>query len=359
MHFPWIINNFLSQNIIITYIYMEKRRQFLKKISGLTAGIIAPLPHLSFGKTNFSDKWGEVLPKRLLGKTGEQVTMLGVGGYHIGWTTEKDAHAVIEAALEGGIRFFDTAESYGPHTSETRYGKYLTPKYRKDIFLMTKSTASDAKTMQAHLDGSLERLKTDYLDLWQVHSVQDPADVENRIDNGIFDVVRKAKEEGKVRHVGFTGHNNPKAHLRVLEWSAANPLFETIQMPINVVDANLDHFIKKVMPVAIDQNLGILAMKTLADGRFFGKKIANSQLQWESDKPIVPDRLSMKDVLYFVWSLPVSVLITGAENEKFIKEKIALAKGFQQFDEDQRQELVSLVADLADEGKVEYYKHIS
>jgi len=338
---------------------MEKRRQFLKKISGLTAAIMVPVQYNSFGKSTMSDKWGEVLPKRKLGKTGVDVTMLGVGGYHVGWTTEKDAQAVIEAALEGGVRFFDSAESYGPHTSEIRYGKYLTPKYREEVFLMTKSTAKDAKTMQEHLEASLKRMNTDYLDLWQVHSVADPGDVDTRIKNGVFDVVMKAKQEGKVRHVGFTGHRNPKAHLRVLEKTADNSFFETIQMPINVVDANLDHFINSVLPKALDRNLGILAMKTMADGRFFEKKMKLGKMQWETDKPVVPQRLSIQAALYFVWSLPVSVLISGAENAKFIKEKIKLAKSFSSFTEKQRTKLIAKVADLADDGKVEYYKRLS
>lgn len=338
---------------------MEKRRQFLKKVSGLTAGIMIPIQNFSIGKSTFSDKWGKVLPKRKLGQTGEEVTMLGVGGYHIGWTTEKDAQAVIEAGLEGGIRFFDTAESYGPHTSEIRYGKYLSPTYRNEIFLMTKSTAQDAKTMQEHLDASLERLKTDHLDLWQVHSVMDPDDVDSRIEEGVFDVVMRAKEEGKVKHIGFTGHNNPKAHLRVMERTSTNPIFETIQMPINVVDANLNHFINTVLPVALDQKLGILAMKTMADGHFFGKKVSLDEIQWETTNPVIPNRLSIREALYFVWSLPVSVLITGAENEQFIKEKIKLAWEYSSFTEAQRTELISKVSDLAEEGKVEYYKNIS
>jgi len=338
---------------------MEKRRSFLKKISGLTAGIMVPISNISFGKNVLSDKWGYVLPKRKLGKTGVEVTMLGVGGYHIGWTTEKDAQAVIEAALEGGIRFFDSAESYGPHTSEIRYGKYLVPKYRDDVFIMTKSTAKDAKTMQEHLDASLKRLNCDYLDLWQVHSVTTKEDVDGRIENGVFEVVMKAKQQGKVKHVGFTGHQNPEGHLRVLEQTMDNPFFETIQMPINVVDANHEHFINSVLQKAIDRELGILAMKTMADGRFFGKKTRLEDVQWETQDPIVPNKLSIKEALYFVWSLPVSVLITGAENETFLKEKIKLAKGFSDFDESKRMALISKVTDIAREGKVEYYKRIS
>ena len=338
---------------------MEKRRTFIKKISGLTAGIMVPVSHFSFGKIANSDKWGTVLPKRKLGKSGVEVTMLGVGGYHIGWTTERDAQAVIEAAIEGGVRFFDTAESYGPHTSEIRYGKYLTPKYREDIFLMTKSTAKDAKTMQEHLDASLKRMKTDYLDLWQVHAVADPDDVDTRIANGVFDVVMKAKEDGKVKHVGFTGHQNPAAHLRVMERTTENPFFETIQMPINVVDANHDHFINAVLPKALENNMGILAMKTMADGRFFAQKNNLGNIKWETAKPIVPNRISMEDALNFVWSLPVSVLITGAENENFMREKIKIAKEFSAMNLAERSRLINKVTDLAEEGKVEYYKRIS
>lgn len=338
---------------------MEKRRSFIRKISGLTAGIMVPISNLSFGNTVPSDKWGALLPLRKLGKTGVQVTMLGVGGYHIGWTTERDAQAVIEAAMEGGIRFFDSAESYGPHTSEIRYGKYLVPKYRDEVFIMTKSTAKDAKTMQEHLDASLKRMNCDYIDLWQVHSVSNPEDVDTRIENGVFEVVKRARAEGKVKHVGFTGHRNPQAHLRVLERTEDDPFFETIQMPINVVDANHDHFINSVMPKALDRNLGVLAMKTMADGRFFPKKIRLGDTQWETDSPIVPDKLSIQEALYFVWSLPVSVLISGAENEDLIREKIELARNFTSFNASKREALVSKVTAMAEAGKVEYYKDLS
>ncbi len=317
------------------------------------------LPFSSQSHAEEGDRIGAVLPKRLLGKTGEWVTMLGVGGFHVGWTSERDAQAVIEAALAGGVRFFDTAESYGPHTGEIRYGKYLTPGYRKEIFLMTKSQARDAETARAHLEGSLSRMKTDYLDLWQVHSVYDPQDVDNRVANGVFDVMMEAKESGLVKHIGFTGHQNPLSHLRVLEHTAERHIFETIQMPINVVDANLDHFIQKVLPVALDRNMGVLAMKTLADGRFFSEKIRIDKVQWNTDDPVVPGRISMQEALHFVWSLPVSVLITGAENEHMMKEKIALAKSFRALSAEERAKLVERVADLAIDGKVEYYKKLS
>ena len=336
---------------------MKKRREFIQTMLGLTAGMM--LPVRSFGNLTASDQWGEILPQRKLGNTGESVTMLGVGGYHVGWTTERDAQEVIEAAIEGGIRFFDTAESYANGESERRYGKYLTPKYRDDIFLMTKTFTQDAKTAREHLEGSLRRLNTDHLDLWQIHSLQSPEDVDTRIANGLLDVVREAKESGKARHIGFTGHQNPYAHLRMLERTGGMELFSTCQFPVNLIDFASEHsFVRKVIPQAIDNNLAILAMKTLADGRFFGTKVMEGKEIWKSDDSVIPGRLSIREALFFSWSMPISVLITGAENAGFIKEKIALAKAFKEMNEATREKLANKVADLAEEGKVEYYKKV-
>ena len=336
---------------------MKKRREFIQTMMGLTAGMMLPYRSLGFNST--TDKWGEILPQRKLGNTGENVTMLGVGGYHVGWTAERDAQEVIEAAVEGGIRFFDTAESYASGESERRYGKYLVPKYRDDIFLMTKTFTQDAKTAREHLEGSLRRLHTDHVDLWQIHSLQSPEDVDTRIANGLLDVVREAKESGKARYIGFTGHQNPYAHLRMLEKTGGMELFSTCQFPVNLVDLASEHsFVRNVIPKAMNSNLAVLAMKTLADGRFFGKKVMNGEEVWQSDDPVVPGRLSMKEALFFSWSMPISVLITGAENAGFIKEKIALAKAFRKMDESTREQLAHKVADLAEKGKVEYYKKV-
>ncbi len=334
----------------------ESRRDFLKYLSGLTVGMMLPFPVAGNSYVQ-KDRLGEILPTRKLGRTNVEVTMLGVGGYHIGWTIEKDAQEVIEAALEGGIRFFDTAESYGPHTSEIRYGKYLTPKYRDIIFLMTKTYTQSGAEARKHLEESLKRMNTDYLDLWQVHSLENPEDVDTRISNGFLEVMMEAKESGKVKHIGFTGHADPDAHVRMLERTADNPLFETVQMPINVLDFSYKHsFIQQVLPIALKRNMGVLAMKTLADGRFFPVKNQGSRQVWNTDDAVVPGRISLRDALYFTWSLPVSVLITGAENAGFIREKIQLAKDFTKLSENERSGLLDKVADLAVKGTVEYYK---
>ncbi|MCW0483982.1 aldo/keto reductase [Gaoshiqia sediminis] len=251
---------------------MANRRFFIKSIAALTAGLSATPGISSNPQNSESDRLGSILPKRKLGRTNEQVTMLGTGGYHIGWTTERDAQEVIEAALEGGVRFFDTAESYSAGLSETRYGKYLTPKYRDLIFLMSKTTGKDAKTVRDHLEGTLRRLRTDQLDLYQVHAISTPDDVDNRISQGVLEEMQKAKKEGKIRHIGFTGHQNPFAHLRMLEQTNNLEVFDTVLMPVNVLDQSYFSFIENVMPKALARNLGILAIKSLADGRFFSEK---------------------------------------------------------------------------------------
>ena len=330
---------------------MANRRMFLKSLAGVTAGIT--LAGTARAGKYESDRLGEVLPKRKLGRTNEFVTMLGTGGYHIGWTTERDAQEVIEASLEGGVRFFDTAESYADGTSETRYGKYLTPKYRDLIFLMSKSTGPDAKTVQQHLEGTLRRLKTDHLDLYQVHAISTPEDVDSRIQLGVLDVLLKAKEDGKIKYIGFTGHQNPFAHARMLERTKESELFDTVLMPVNVLDQTYYSFTKNIMSKALDRNMGILAIKSLADGRFFSK---NEQAGWTSDDPVIPNYLSIKEAMHFVWSLPVSVLISGNENATFMREKIALARSFSKLSNEQITDLIDKVTHIAQTGKVEYYK---
>ncbi len=333
---------------------MNDRREFIKQMSLLTAA--AMIPNIS-GAVNQRDQWGALLPLRKLGKTGKEVTMLGVGGYHIGWTTEKDAQAVIETAMEGGIRFFDTAESYDDGGSEERYGKYLVPKYRDDVFIMTKTTAIDGKTAQDHLEASLRRMKCDYVDLWQVHSLKGPEDIDNRISNEVLDVFEKAKAEGKAKHIGFTGHQNPFGHKHMFEMTATPDNFETVQMPINLLDAHFHSFMENVLPIAIARNFGILAMKTLSAGRFFAKQEKLGVVEWKSEDPVIPNYVSVREAIHFVWSLPVSVLITGAENVEFLKEKIELAKSFTTMTEQDRLSLIDRVMEKAG-NEVEYYKSV-
>ncbi|MGM0573393.1 MAG: aldo/keto reductase [Bacteroidota bacterium] len=336
----------------------SNRRDFLKTLAGLTTGLLIPYSGFTSNAASLRDKIGERLPLRKLGNTGEMVTMLGLGGFHIGWTTEDKAKETIEAALEGGIRFFDNAESYSNGKSEERYGKYLVPQYRDDIFLMTKTYSTDAETTREHLEGSLKRLKTDALDLWQVHSLRNPGDVDKRIENKVLDVIAEAKKSGKVKYVGFTGHQSPFAHERMLD-KTGEDFFDTCQFPVNAIDASVEHsFIHQVIPRLLDRKMGILAMKTLADGRFFAKKVQNDRVIWDTNNPVVPDTLTVEEALAFPWSLPISVLITGAENPQMLREKIAIAKRFREMTKAAREDLIDKVSQLPNRDKVEYYKDV-
>lgn len=332
-----------------------KRRELLHQLT-LTGAIFAP--PIVFSSGSVSDRLGSVLPMRTLGKSGEKVTCLGLGGYHLGWPEDEAVvQATLEKALEVGIRFFDTAESYGNGRSEERYGKYLIPRYREDIFLMTKTTAGDAATARQHLEGSLRRMKTDVIDLWQIHALRTPEDTDRRLANGVLDEARKAQEEGKVRHIGFTGHASPYAHNRMTENQAARDICTACQLPVNPVDAASKHsFIKKTIPRLLDCDIGILAMKSLADGRFFARKEMNGAVKWTSDTPVIPGTLSIEECISFTLSLPVSVLITGAEKPEYVEEKAAMVRRFTARSTEQRLALAERVADFADAGEVEYYK---
>lgn len=323
---------------------MTDRRDFFKSLAALTAGMMLPNDALAQ-----RDKFGKLLPLRKFGNTGQDVTMLGIGGAHIGIADEKTAQEIIEKAIHGGVRFFDNAESYNSGRAERYYGKFLTPKYREVSYIMTKSTARNAKTMQRHLEASLKNMKTDYIDLYQIHAISSPSDVDNRIENAVLDFVLKAKGKGQIRHVGFTGHSSYKAHLRMLERTDE---LQTCQMPINMFDPNYKSFILNVLPKLVKRDMGVIAMKTLSNGGFFG---GTTHFNHGPNPRIVPKFASIKEALHFVWSLPVSVIVTGAESADMLQEKIDLVHSFYGMKEKEREALIAKVAHF-DRNLVEYYK---
>ena len=289
------------------------------------------------------------LPKRTFGRTNEKVTILGLGGWHIGEMSERDAQFAIETAMEGGIRFYDSAESYQNGGSERYLGKFLVPKYRDKVYLMSKTTAKTARTARQHLEQTLKRLQTDQLDLWQMHAVTSPKDVNQRINAGVLDIMEQALAEGKTRHIGFSGHTDPAAHLHLLGLA---DMFHAVQCPINVADVGYKSFVKTVMPELVEQNIGLIAMKTLANGGFFG---GSSHGQHGNRPRVIPNRISIEEALYFAWSLPVSVIVSGTDDLEQLNEKIALARAFSGLSEEERVNLIERVADMAGRG-VEFYK---
>ncbi len=326
------------------------RRSFLTQLAGL--GALGILPHGALGdSTTARDRLGELLPTRAFGATGESVTMLGLGGAHVGRMDERDAVETIELSIEGGVRFFDTAESYQGGGSERTLGLHLVPKYRDVSFLMSKTTAKSGDQARKHLEGTLRRLGTDTLDLWQIHAITTPDDVDARLAGGVLDVALAAKESGQVRHIGFTGHTSPAAHRRMLE-EAPVDAFQACQMPVNLADASYESFIEHVMPALVERRVAVLAMKALANGGFFG---GSDHFQHGDLPKVVPDRVSIQQAVHFAWSLPITVLITGPNEPAHMQEKIDLARSFAGMSSDERLQLIARVADMAGRG-VEFYK---
>ncbi len=251
---------------------------------------------------------------RNLGSSGPAVTNLGAGGDHIGRASERDAQAIIEKALEEGVRFFDNAPLYSEGVAEERYGKFLTPNYRDVSFIMTKTLARNKTDALADLDASLSRMKTDYVDLWQVHALETPERVEERIRDGVLDALLEAQESGKVRHIGFTGHDSFEGHLTMLDAIANQGVKMAASMiPVNPADPHFKSFVTNVLPRCVEADIGVLAMKTLAYGRFLGGNQGWRRTE-VSLEPVIPDVISLEDAFGFAWSLPVTCLVSGMES---------------------------------------------
>ena len=326
-----------------------KRRTFIKIAASGTLAAGMGIPLFSNPKTGVRDKWGELLPLNDFGSTGRKVTMLGLGGYHIGRMTERDAQATIETAIAGGIRFFDAAHSYVGGQNERHYGKLLVPKYRDEIFLMTKSTARDGKLAQQELDESLSRMNADHLDLYLMHSVSSIEHVNQLRDNGVLDVFINAKNTGKIKHIGFSGHTLPRVSSYLLE--QFRDVVECNMLPVNVVDPSYESFIREVIPTLEQRNLGIIGMKSLSGGSFWGGGFEGRRGQKEK----VIDYVTIKEAFHFSLSMPVDVLVTGPLNPEMLQEKIDLTRNFVKLSEQEQNALIDKVARFAG-NNIEYYK---
>ena len=318
---------------------MIHRRDFLRAASA--AAVCSPM--LARGE---SDKLGKLLPQRELGSTGEKVTAFGLGGHHVGKARdEKKAQALIERAIERGVRFFDNAVNYQNGLSETYYGKFLTPKYREHVFITTKSSRSTAREVRKEFEDSLRRLATDHIDLWQIHTLQSVEDVKERIDNGVVDVFLEMREKKKARYIGFTGHTSQEAHCHFIDWCAKRGIrMDTCLMPVNLFDSHYDSFLIHVEPKLREHRIGLLAMKTMVFGRAFGRA-----------KDLDPSIITARNLHEYVYSLPVSCMLSGCETVEQIDENTAILENFKPMDEKRRSELVAAVKPVSGPD-LEYYK---
>ena len=282
---------------------------------------------------------------RTLGSTGERVSALGLGGWHIGFPkqTEKEAIGIMQAAIDGGITFFDNSWDYNEGMSEIRMGKVLKENgNREKVLLMTKIDGRTKKAAAKQIEQSLERLQVDCIDLVQFHEVlryEDP----NRIfdeKEGAVAAFREAKQAGKLRYIGFTGHKDPRIHLYMLEVAEEQGFkFDTVQMPLNVLDAHFRSFAQTVLPKLVEKGIAPLAMKTLANGSV-----------------LKSGTVSATEALHYVLNLPVSVLIAGMDSLEILKQGLDAVKSFKPMDPGVVEALLARTKQAASRGEFEPFK---
>ncbi|MFO1491246.1 MAG: aldo/keto reductase [Kiritimatiellia bacterium] len=336
---------------------MTTRREFLRTLGAV--GALAASPGLA-GEGPESDALGPLLPTRVLGRTGVRVTALCQGGHHMETAgDEKASQAVIETAIGQGVRFFDSARSYGKGRADVLYGKLLTPKYRDQVFLMSKSGGKNRAAATQDLESSLRDMKTDHLDLWQIHAIESPADVDNRIRDGVLDTFLEERAKGRVRHIGFTGHSSQAAHLHMLAQLKERGLdLDTCQMPMNLVDPHYDSFITHVLPVLIERKYGIMAMKTLVFGRLIGAGTKRIVKPDGGVRSLKEEGLTMADLLGYVLSLPISALVSGCDSADIVRENAGIVRAFKGMTVEQRDALLAKTETYGG-AEMEYYKRKS
>jgi predicted aldo/keto reductase-like oxidoreductase len=338
---------------------METRRDFLKKTTALTA--LGLFSNWASAKPA-SDKLGEILPQRQIIRDGKKTTSFCMGGYHLGLAEdEKEAERMVERAIEMGVRFFDNARVYHRGYSEELYGKFLTPKYRDNVFMMTKSVARTAEDAWKDLDLSLTAMKTDYVDLWQIHTVTDNEDVDNRLNNGVLDVFLEAKEKGKAKYVGFTAHQNPSTIMHFLDHLDKRGMeMDTCQMPLNVVDPNYESFQKYALPALLDKGYGVIAMKTMSGGSMMGKRIDTTPQHIKTeDIPNVVEKapISYAELHQYVYALPISSLCSGCDTMERLEHNIKVLQNLKKLSKSEMKKIEKRVEPWAG-NIVENYKRV-
>jgi len=284
---------------------------------------------------------------RDLGSTGERVSAIGLGGFHIGPETIADealAMRIIRTAIDSGITFLDNCWDYNDGACEVRMGRALRDGYRERVFLMTKIDGRSRSEAARQLDESLRRLGVEQIDLVQHHEVlryEDP----HRIfrDDGANAALVEARRAGKLRYIGFTGHKDPRIHLYMLEVAAAHGFtFDAVQMPLNALDAHYRSFGKLVLPLLVESGIAVLGMKSMGDGNLLRS-----------------GAVSAVECLHYALDLPTSVVITGIDSLEILDQALEAARTFRPLSDEARAALLARTADVAAEGEFEPFKTTS
>lgn len=281
------------------------------------------------------------IPYKTFGSTGEKVSAIGLGGYHIGTPADAESIRIIRTAIDGGINFMDNCWDYNDGASEVKMGKALRDGYRQKVFLMSKIDGRDKDTAARQIDESLKRLQTDHIDLMQMHEVIRMNDPERVFaPGGGMEALAEAKKAGKIRFIGFTGHKSPDIHLHMLKVADEHKFpLDAVLMPVNVMDAHFESFVGKVMPVLVQKKLGIQTMKPIGGGIILQSKT-----------------VSAPECLRFAMSQPTDVVITGCDSLEIVQQALHTARNFKPMSQEEMVSLLSRTADAASQGKFELYK---
>jgi predicted aldo/keto reductase-like oxidoreductase len=280
------------------------------------------------------------IPRRPLGRTGVEVSIIAIGGYHLGLVkTRSEAVGIVREALDAGVTFMDNAWEYHDGRSEQIMGEALEHR-RHEVFLMSKlcTHGRDKKVAMRQLHESLKRLKTDYLDLWQIHEVVYDNDPDLHFaKGGAIEALDQARREGKVRFVGFTGHKDPAIHLKMLSYDYP---FDTCQMPLNVFDGSFRSFEQQVLPEVNRRGIAALGMKSMSgDGVPVKKRI-----------------LTPAELLSYAMSLPVAATVSGVDSLKVLRQNLRIASGFKPLNSIEMQKLRDRCSAVSADGRFELYK---
>ena len=311
------------------------RREFL----GMTAASLLMAGGLS-GTAKPDSKNG--MPYRTLGRTGEKVSVIGLGGYHLGNQSDPgESIRIIRTGIDEGINFLDNCWDYNGGESEIRMGKALRDGYRQKAFLMTKIDGRNKTAAATQLNESLRRLQTDRIDLLQFHEVIRDSDPDRIFaEGGGMEAAVEARKAGKIRFIGFTGHKSPDIHLKMLATGSKHGFtFDAVQMPLNVMDAHFNSFEKRVLPVLTKDGVGVLGMKPMGD-----KVILRSKT------------VTAVECLYYAMNLPTSVVITGCDSLSILQQALRAAHDFQPMGPSQVAALLAKTAKAAEGGQFELYK---
>jgi len=285
---------------------------------------------------------GNGIPYRTLGRTRERVSIVGLGGYHLGKQADpQESIHIIRTGLDEGINFLDNCWDYNDGESEIRMGNALRDGYRQKAFLMSKIDGRTKAAAASQISESLRRLQTDRIDLLQFHEVIRDTDPDRIFaEGGGMEAVLEAQKAGKIRYIGFTGHKSPDIHLKMLATASKHGFtFDAVQMPLNVMDAHFSSFEKKVLPVLLKNDIGVLGMKPMGDHFILDSKTA-----------------SAVECLHYAMNLPTSVVITGCDSLPILQQALQAARSFQPLSASEVAALLTKTAKAAEAGQFELYK---